>query len=115
MTAVFEMRANDRQEYYFHLVDSDGEVLLLSAEYPEKSELEKVIADVRVGSLMGNQIAAGKTKAGETFFVIKDSGGQVIAKSILFSSQMNFDNALHCVKDNACVAEVVDMTVSVVH
>lgn len=110
MTAIFEVKANDRQEFYFHLVDSSGEVLLLSAEYPEKAEVEKAIADVRVGSLMGNQIAAGRTKAGETFFVIKDGSGQIIAKSILFSSQMLFDNALHSVKDNACVAEVTDLT-----
>ena len=110
MTTVFELKANDKQEYFFHLVDSSGDVLLLSAEYPEKSAVEKAIADVRVGSLMGNQIAAGKTKAGETFFVIKDGGGQIIAKSILFSSQMLFDNALHCVKDNACIAEITDLT-----
>ncbi len=109
MTAIFEVKANDKQEYYFHLVDG-SDILLLSAEYPEKSEVEKAIADVRVGSLMGNQIAAGKTKAGETFFVIKDGSGQVIAKSILFSSQMLFDNALHSVKDNACVAEIADLT-----
>lgn len=109
MTAIFEVKANDKQAYYFHLVDGD-DILLLSAEYPEKSEVEKAIADVRVGSLMGNQIAAGKTKTGETFFVIKDGSGQIIAKSILFSSQMLFDNALHSVKDNACVAEIADLT-----
>ncbi|MFT3931160.1 MAG: YegP family protein [Spongiibacteraceae bacterium] len=115
MTAVFQVKTNDKQEYYFHFVDDAGELLLLSAEYPEKSELEKVIADVRVGSLMGNQIAAGRTKAGEKFFVIKDASGQIIAKSTLYISQMSFDNALHCVKDNACVAEVVDRTADVVH
>ncbi len=110
MTAVFELKANDRQQYYFHLVDGAGEILLLSADYPQKPEAEKAIADVRVSSLMGNQIAAGKTKTGETFFVIKDGSGQIIAKSLLFSSQMLFDNALHCVKDNACVAEIADLT-----
>lgn len=110
MSAVFELKANDKQGFYFNLVGGSGDILLLSAEYPEKSEAEKAIADVRVGSLMGNQIAAGKTKAGETFFVIKDGSGQIIAKSALFSSQMLFDNALHCVKDNACVAEISDLT-----
>lgn len=108
--AVFQVKANDKKEYYFHLVDSAGEILLLSAEYPEKSAMEKAIADVRVGSLMGNQIAAGKTKTGESFFVIKDGSGQIIAKSILFGSPMSFDNALHSVKDNACVAEIADLT-----
>ncbi len=110
MTVVFELKANEAREYYFHLVDAAGEILLLSSEYPEKAEAEQAIANVRVGSLMGNQIAAGKTKAGETFFVIRDGGGQIIAKSMLFNSPMLFDNALHRVKDNACVAEVSDLT-----
>ena len=110
MSAIFQVKANDKQEYFFHLVDGGGEVLLLSAEYPDKSELEGVIADVRVGTLMSTQIAAGKTKTGDMFFVIKDRDGQIIAKSALFGSQMSFDNALHSVKDNACVAEIADLT-----
>jgi hypothetical protein len=36
--------------------------------------------------------------------------GQILAKSVLFSSTMLFDNALHTVKDNACIAEINDMT-----
>lgn len=110
MSAIFELKSNASQQFYFHLVDSNGNILLLSDEYPQKSEIEKAIADVRVGSLMSNQIAAGKTKSGETFFVIRDGSGQIIAKSLLFNSQMLFDNALHSVKDNACVAEVSDLT-----
>ncbi len=110
VSTVFQVKSNEEQQFFFNLVDGDGNVLLLSAEYPERQELEKAIADVRVGSLMGNQIAAGKTKSGETFFVIKDGSGQIIAKSALFSSQMLFDNALHSVKDNACVAEIADLT-----
>jgi len=110
MSIVFELKANDAREYFFHLVDGAGEILLLSADYPHKAAAEKAIADVRVGSLMVNQIAAGKTKTGETFFVIKDGAGQIIAKSLLFSSPMLFDNALHNVKDNACVAELTDLT-----
>jgi uncharacterized protein YegP (UPF0339 family) len=110
MNIAFELKANDDRGYFFRLVDGSGETLLLSAEYADKAEAAKGIADVRVGSLMGNQIAAGKTKTGETFFVIKDGTGEIIAKSLLFSSPMLFDNALHNVKDNACVAELSDLT-----
>lgn len=110
MGAVFELKSNDNHDYFFHLVTDSGEVLLFSGEYPVKSDAEKDIGAVRVGSLMSQQIAAGKTKSGETFFVVRDDAGQIIAKSALFASQMLFDNALHQVKDNACVAEICDLT-----
>jgi uncharacterized protein YegP (UPF0339 family) len=85
-------------------------MLLLSGDYPNKAAAEQGIKDVKLGSLMGHQIAAGKTPAGETFFVIKDTHGQIIAKSALFADQMLFDNALHAVKDNACIAGISDLT-----
>ena len=44
------------------------------------------------------------------FFVIKGSDGDILVKSALYTSQMVMDNALHCVKDDVCVADVVDMT-----
>lgn len=110
MAAIFQLKSNDNNEYYFHLVDAEGRLLLMSGEFGDKEELKKTIEAVRVGSLMGHQIAAGKVPEGDSFFVIKDDTGQVIAKSLLFSSDMLFDNALHNVKDNACIAEVADLT-----
>ena len=44
------------------------------------------------------------------FFVIKDKDGGVLVKSNLYTSSMKFDNALHLVKDNACIAEIKDLT-----
>lgn len=110
MPATFELRVNDEQLYYFNFLDGEGEVILMSGEYADKAGAEQAIKDVRVGSLMSEQIAAGKVPAGEFFFVIKDGSGQILVKSVLYGNGMRFDNALHTVKDNACVAEIVDMT-----
>lgn len=110
MPAVFELKTNDDGQYIFNFIDNKGEMLMMSGEYEDKTEAEKAINDVRVGSLMSEQIAAGQVPDGETFFVIKDSSGQVVVKSILFDSRMVFDNALHSVKDNACIAEINDLS-----
>lgn len=110
MPATIELKRNDDQQFYFHLLDSRNELLMMSAEFPSKESAEKAIADLRTGSLMSHLIAAGKVPAGESFFVIKDNDGGIIAKSILFDSQMVFDNALHTVKDSACIAPVSDLT-----
>lgn len=109
MPATFRLQRND-QSFFFHLLDGHGDVLLMSGEFASREDAERAIRDVRVGSLMSNQIAAGKVPAGETFFVIKDDTGAIIAKSVLFASRMVFDNALHAVKDSACVAEISDLT-----
>jgi len=110
MPAVFELKTNDDGQYIFNFIDSKGEMLMMSGEYEDKTEAENAINDVRVGSLMSEQISAGQVPDGETFFVIKDSHGQVLVKSILFDSRMVFDNALHSVKDNACIAEINDLS-----
>lgn len=110
MPAIFELKSNTDNQFYFHFRDADGELLLMSGEYPDKAQAEQAIKDVKLGSLMSNQIAAGKVADGNTFFVIKDTVGDVLVKSILFDSRMVFDNALHTVKDSVCVAEINDLT-----
>jgi uncharacterized protein YegP (UPF0339 family) len=109
MPASFELKSNDEGQFYFHFLDAQGELLMMSGEYPDKQQAEQAINDVKVGSLMSNQIAAGSVPDGDTFFVIKDTAGDVLVKSILFDSRMVFDNALHTVKDNACIAEITDL------
>jgi len=110
MPATFELKTNDSNAFYFNFLNSSGELLLISGDYEKKEEAEKAIKEVQTGSLMSEQIAAGQVQEGNTFFVIKDADGDVLVKSILFDSRMIFDNALHLVKDNACIAEINDLT-----
>jgi uncharacterized protein YegP (UPF0339 family) len=110
MPATFELKTNDENQYLFNFLNTKGELILMSGDYDNKEEAVQAIKEVRTGSLMGNQIAASKVPEGDTFFVIKDSTGAIIVKSVLYNSAMMFDNALHTVKDNACVAEIVDLT-----
>lgn len=110
MPGSFVLKQNDESEFYFNFLDKDGEVILVSGNYPDKTSAEEAIKDVRLNSLMSQQLAAGKTKEGAQFFVIKGSTGDIVVKSALYTSQMIMDNALHCVKDDVCIAEVTDLT-----
>ncbi len=110
MPATFELKANDDNAFHFDYVDKNEDIILMSGHYPDKDTAEKAIGAVRVGSLMSHQLAAGKDNDGKSFFVIKNAEGDILVKSILFESQMLFDNALHSVKDNACIAEIKDLT-----
>lgn len=111
MPATFELKTNDEKQYFFNFLNSKGELILMSGDYGNKEETLQAIKEVRTGSLMSHQIAASKVPEGDTFFVIKDTAGTIIVKSVLYNSNMAFDNALHTVKDNACIAEIVDLTV----
>ena len=106
MEPFFEVSADAEGQFSFKFFDKDGTLMMMGGLHDNQEAAEKTIQDVRVGSLMSNQVAASKTPDGDMFFVIKDSKGQIIAKSVLFQNQMVFNNALHAVKDAACVAEI---------
>ena len=107
---IFELTNGPDTGFHFEYFAASGEKLMLSAEFPSKAEAERAIQEVRVGSMMSQMISVGNEPGGNKFFVIKNEAGQVLVKSVLFDSEMLFNNALHAVRDNACVAEVQDKT-----
>ena len=112
MPASFVLKQDLNDEFFFNFLDDNNETVLISGRYPDKASAEAAIKDVQLNSLMSQQLAGGKTADGEMFFVIKGSDGEIVVKSALYTNQMKMDNALHCVKDNACVAETKDLTAS---
>ena len=110
MASGFVLKQSENGEVSFSFLNKDGEVLLISGIYDDKAMAEAAIKEVRVNSMMSQYLAAGKTKDGEQFFVIKGADGNVLVKSVLYTSQMVMDNALHSVRDNACIADITDMT-----
>lgn len=110
MASRFVIKQDDSKEFYFNFVDANDEIILLSGQFPDKTSAEEAIKDVKLNSLMSQQLAGGKTPDGAQFFVIKGSDGYVLVKSVLYTSTMKMENALHCVKDNACIAETEDLT-----
>ncbi|GAB2190380.1 DUF1508 domain-containing protein [Sessilibacter sp. MAH2] len=110
MAATFELKSTEDSGYQFELLNSNGEVLLISAEFEEKTTAEQAIQDVRVGSMMSEMISVGSGPAGEKFFIIKNKAGQPLVKSQLFADEMMFNNVLHSVRDSACIAAVQDLS-----
>ena len=79
---------------------------MTSPSFEGREMIDKAIQDTRVGSMMSQFIAKGQTPEGGLFFLIKDNSGLPVARSILFSDEMLFNNALHTVRDDACIAAV---------
>ncbi len=106
MSARFEIVMAEEGQFLFNYINGQGDTLMTSCEFESQDSAERAIKDVRVGSLMSNQIAKGETREGDRFFVIKNSIGEVLVKSVLFDNEMHFNNALYQVKDNACIADI---------
>lgn len=110
MSISFELKSNAGGSFFFTGLDAKGERLLSSAQFASKEEAERAIQDVRVGSMMSQNISVGDDSEGGKYFAIKNMAGQILVKSILFDSDMVFNNALHSVRESACIAELNDLT-----
>jgi uncharacterized protein YegP (UPF0339 family) len=110
MAISFELKSKADENFFFTGRDSKGELLLSSTYFSSKEEAERAIQDVRVGSMMSQNIAVGDSTAGEKYFAIKNQAGKILVKSVLFESELVFNNALHAVREGACIAEVNDLT-----
>ena len=109
MAISFQINTEASDSFSFNALDKNGELLLIGADFPSKAQAEQAIQDVRVGSMMSQNIAVGESD-GRKYFVIKNQAGQILVKSILFDSELVFNNALHSVREGACIAEVKDLT-----
>ena len=110
MAISFELKSKENQDFFFTGLDSKGELILSSAPFSSKEEAERAIQDVRVGSMMSQNIAVGEGNEGGKYFAIKNMAGKILIKSVLFESELIFNNALHSVREGACIAEVKDLT-----
>lgn len=110
MAISFQLQSTTDSHFIFTGLDAKGELLFSSAKFPSKAEAEKAIQDVRVGSMMSQNIAVGDDSKGGKYFAIKNQIGQILVKSISFDSELVFNNALHSVREGACIAELHDLS-----
>jgi len=106
MPGIFKVVPEDEGFFQFEYINPKGELLMTSPAFEGKDMLDKAIQDTRVGSMMSQLITKGQTADGNMFFMIKDSNGLPVARSILFNDEMQFNHALHTVRDDACIAAV---------
>lgn len=106
MGCRFELFNTDAGEFQFDFYNGNNEKLMESAQFETQALAEQAIQDVRVGSMMSEMIAVGDGPENTKFFVIKNREGTVLVRSMLFENELIFNNSLHSVRDNACIAEI---------
>ncbi|VAW38598.1 UPF0339 protein YegP [hydrothermal vent metagenome] len=108
MASKFVMSKGKDGKDYFVLKAGNGEVILQSQGYKSASGCENGIESVRTNSQDESKFECREAKDGRTYFVLRASNGQEIARSQLYKTTSGCDNGQASVAKNAPDAVVVD-------
>jgi uncharacterized protein YegP (UPF0339 family) len=110
MAAKFELKQAKDGQFMFNLKAANGQVILTSELYKQRSSAANGIESVRKNS---NREGAFETRAnskGEPYFILKATNGQEIGRSEYYSGNSAMENGIASVKTNAPDAKVDDTT-----
>ena len=106
---VITKRKDD--EYQFNLKANNGEIILMSEGYVQKSSCQKGIDSVKINSQNDVRYDRRVTVNSKNYFVLKAGNGEIIGKSQYYSSKSSMEVGIFSVKTNAPSAETVDETI----
>merc|ERR1712232_779015 len=107
----FEIFQSEKSEkYYFRLKASNGEIILASQAYQQKSGAENGIKSVRENAAKSEHFDKRESKNGHPYFVLKAGNGEIIGTSEMYESGVaSRDHGIESVTKNA-EAKLVDLT-----
>jgi len=110
MAAKFEIKKASNGQYMFNLKAGNGEVILTSETYKEKSSAEQGIASVKKNAANDARYERKTAKDGSPYFVLIAANHEVIGKSEMYSSASSMEKGIASVKKNGPDAAIVDAT-----
>ncbi len=110
MAGSFELYKDKSDEFRFRLKAGNGEIILASEGYKQRSSAENGIESVRKNAAVDERFERKETKNGGYRFNLKATNGQVIGTSETYKSANGRDNGIESTKKNAPGAAVKDLT-----
>ena len=110
MAGTFEIKKAKDGEFFFHLKAGNGQIILASELYTEKSSAENGIASVKKNASDDSRYERKDTKNGHYMFNLKAANNQVIGTSQTYKTAETRDEGIVSVKANAPSAPVHDET-----
>lgn len=108
--AKFEIYQSKSGKYYFRLKASNGQTILSSQGYAQKSGAKNGVESVRKNVSREGGIERFEGKNGEHYFRVKATNGQTVASSEGYASASGAAGGIASVQKNAATAEVDDQT-----
>lgn len=110
MAGKFELYTDKAGEFRFRLKAGNGENILASEGYKQKSSAENGITSVKNNAADDARYERKETAADKYMFNLKATNGQVIGTSQSYTSASGRDNGIESVGRNAPDAAIDDQT-----
>ena len=110
MAGKFELYEDKGGQYRFRLKAGNGQIILASEAYKQKSGAENGIESVKSNAPLDERYERKDASNGKPMFNLKAANNQVIGTSEQYESNSARDNGIESVKSNAPKASVDDLT-----
>lgn len=110
MSGKFELFKDRAGEFRFRLKAGNGEIILASEGYKQKTSAINGIESVKQNALLDERYERKETSSGKPMFNLKASNGQVIGTSESYGGETARESGVESVKANAPDAVVDDQT-----
>jgi uncharacterized protein YegP (UPF0339 family) len=104
----YVMKQTAGGSWRFNLKAGNGETILSSENYNTKAACQNGIDSVKNNSPIDARYERKTSTAGQPFFNLKASNGQVIGTSEMYSSAAAMENGINSVKNNGPTSPVVE-------
>jgi hypothetical protein len=108
MSGTFEIFKDKGGEFRFRLYATNGQIILTSEGYKDKSGCNNGIESVKKNAPDDNRYEKKESTSGKYMFNLKAANHQVIGTSQLYDAVTSRDNGIESVKKKAPSAKVVD-------
>ncbi len=106
----FEITTRKDGEYQFNLKASNGQVILTSQGYKTKASCLNGVESVKKNSQDEKRFERKVAANGKPFFNLMATNGQVIGSSQMYANEINMNNGIASVMNNAANAQIVDLS-----
>ena len=113
MKATFEIKRATDGRFLFNLKAANDQVILTSQAYESKESAEGGIASVKQNAALDTRYEEKTGTDGLPYFVLHAANKQVIGRSQMYSSREAMHKGIASVKQNAPIAETVDLSAHV--
>ncbi|WP_340074037.1 YegP family protein [Leptobacterium sp. I13] len=108
---MFELFQSEKnKKYYFNLKAKNGQIILASQGYSDKSSAQNGIESIQKNCKDDSKFERKTGANGKFHFNLKASNGQVIGSSQMYASESGMENGIESVKTNAPEASISDLT-----
>ncbi|MEM6717719.1 MAG: YegP family protein [Bacteroidota bacterium] len=108
---MFELfQSENNQKFYFNLKAKNGQIIMSSQGYADKSGAKNGIESCKKNSTDDSKFERKTAKNGKFHFSLKAGNGQIIGSSQMYASEAGMENGIESVKKNAAGAETKDLT-----